>query len=113
MISKLLELEAVLLLLALLGVFLRRCGLINDSGRSFLTDLVTDVILPCNIFLSFLSTSCGETLRSSLPTVSSEERSVSPQEVDASLLAAHRGHERRHDDHGCSRGQSALSPTGT
>ena len=69
MISKLLELEAVLLLLALLGVFLRRCGLINDSGRSFLTDLVTDVILPCNIFLSFLSTSCGETLRSSLLTV--------------------------------------------
>ena len=69
MISRLLELEAVLLLLALLGVFLRKRGMLNDAGRSFLTDLVTDVILPCNIFLSFLGTAGGETLRSSLLTV--------------------------------------------
>jgi len=69
MVLNLLRLELVMVLLASAGVLLRRRGTITDEGRDCLTDLMMDLILPCNIFLSFIGKADWETLRASLLTV--------------------------------------------
>ena len=69
MIAELLRLELVLLLLTGLGCFLYRRQILTEGGRKCLTDIVTDVVLPCNIFLSFLGSGGVEVLRASLVTV--------------------------------------------
>ena len=56
-------------LLALLGVWFRRRGIITDQGRDCLTDVLMDLVLPCNIFLSFSSDTDRETLHSFLVTI--------------------------------------------
>jgi len=53
MLSKVLELELIMVLLILTGVFLRRKGALTDEGRDCITDILMQVVLPCNIFLSF------------------------------------------------------------
>ena len=53
MLSKVLELELIMILLILTGAFLRRKGTLTDAGRNCITDILMQVVLPCNIFLSF------------------------------------------------------------
>lgn len=53
MYQNILRLEGIMVLLVLCGVALRRRKLITDEGQDCLTDLMTTLILPCNIFLSF------------------------------------------------------------
>lgn len=69
MVFNLLRLELVMVLLAGAGVVFRRRGVVTDAGRDCLTDLMMDLILPCNIFLSFIGEADWETLRSSLLTI--------------------------------------------
>lgn len=69
MIKNVLQLELIMLLLALVGVWFRRRGVITDQGRDCLTDVLMDLVLPCNIFLSFPSDTDRETLRSFLVTI--------------------------------------------
>ena len=52
-ISRLLNLQGQLALLTLVGFVLTKKGLIDSKGRKCLTDLLIDVILPCNIIQSF------------------------------------------------------------
>lgn len=53
MLSKIMELELIMVLLILAGVLLRRRGILTDPGRDCITDLVMTLVLPCNIFMSF------------------------------------------------------------
>lgn len=53
MLSKVLELELIMVALILCGITLRRKGVITDAGRDCITDIMMQLILPCNIFLSF------------------------------------------------------------
>ena len=53
MIQNVLQLELIMVLLALMGVWLRRRDIITDQGRDCLTDVLMILVLPCNIFLSF------------------------------------------------------------
>ena len=69
MMAELLRLELVLVLLAGLGLFLCKRQFLVGDGQKCLTDIVTDVILPCNIFLSFLDSGGVKMLRASLVTV--------------------------------------------
>ena len=69
MLKDLLQLELIMVLLVLTGVWLRRRGTITDQGRDCLTDVLMTVVLPCNIFLSFKTDADMETLRSFLATI--------------------------------------------
>nr|WP_325194840.1 AEC family transporter [uncultured Oscillibacter sp.] len=69
MLKDLLQLELIMVLLVLAGVWLRRRGTITDQGRDCLTDVLMTVILPCNIFLSFKTDADMETLQSFLVTI--------------------------------------------
>lgn len=69
MMGNLLQLEYIMLLLGTAGFFLRRRNIITAAGQNCLTDLLLDVILPCNIFLSFETDVDAETLRSFAVTV--------------------------------------------
>ena len=52
--SNLINLQGMLFLLAATGVLLRKLNILPESAKRVLTDLVIDVILPCNIINSFL-----------------------------------------------------------
>lgn len=52
--SSLINLQGMLFLLVAAGVILRKMGILPDSAKQVLTDLVIDLILPCNIISSFL-----------------------------------------------------------
>lgn len=67
--AELIRLELVLALMALVGFFLQKCGILTSEGRKCLTDLIMDVLLPCNIFLSFLGSGGIEILKYSMITV--------------------------------------------
>lgn len=69
MYQNMLRLEGVMIVLVLCGVVLRRRNLITDGGQDCLTDLLMNVVLPCNIFLSFPQHTDLETLRSFLVTI--------------------------------------------
>ena len=49
----LLNLQGQLLLLLVIGAFLRRFGIFTGQTKAFLTDFVIYVTLPCSIILSF------------------------------------------------------------
>ncbi len=68
-VINLMRLELVMVLLAAAGVVLHRRGVITGAGQDCLTDLMMDLVLPCNIFLSFLGEADWETLRASLLTI--------------------------------------------
>lgn len=53
--SKLLELQFTIICLVGLGVILKRKRLIGDAGRKNITDLVINIVLPCNIVMSFVN----------------------------------------------------------
>ena len=53
--KQLMELELTIFILILCGAFFKRKGIIGEVGQKNLTDLVIDLILPCNIIVSFTS----------------------------------------------------------
>lgn len=55
-IQDLLDLQATIFILIIVGFILKRKKLISDQGKSAITDLVINIILPCNIVKSFLIT---------------------------------------------------------
>ncbi len=65
-LSNLLEMQVMLVLLMALGLFLSEIGMIDAAGRTLLTNLVINVLLPCSIVKSFLIDFDMETLRSCL-----------------------------------------------
>lgn len=69
MVKDLLQLEVIMVLLVLTGIWLRRRGTITDAGRDCLTDVLMIVIMPCNIFLSFETEANLETLQSFAVTI--------------------------------------------
>lgn len=62
----LLTLQAQLALLMIIGIWFSKKGIINDQGRKCLTDLVIDIILPCNIIQSFRIDFSWDVLKSTL-----------------------------------------------
>ena len=62
----LLTLQGQLALLVVVGIVLTRRGIITTQGRKCLTDLVIDIILPCNIIQSFRMEFSWEVLQSTL-----------------------------------------------
>ena len=52
MLAEIARLEGIMLLLVLCGALLQKKQVITPEGQSCLTDLLMDVILPSNIFLS-------------------------------------------------------------
>lgn len=52
-IDGLLELQAMMFLLMGVGVFLRKKNVLTKEGKNVLTDLVINLILPCNIISAF------------------------------------------------------------
>lgn len=63
--TDLLTLQGQLFLLLLTGAFFRRF-IVGESFQAGLTDVIIDLILPCNIVTSFLMEMNGELLRSTL-----------------------------------------------
>ena len=63
-----------------IGWYLRKKGLITEEGKKVLTDLVIDLILPCNIIQSFMIDMDKEILKKGTPSIwsSVEPRSLRP-----------------------------------
>ena len=59
MIAEMLQLMGEIVVLMLAGWFLRWRGIVTDSGRACLTDLIMYAILPCNILHAFLNVGTG------------------------------------------------------
>ena len=51
---EMLSLQETMFLLILTGVLIKKLKIIDAAGRKMLSDLLIDVILPCNIVESFL-----------------------------------------------------------
>lgn len=51
--SGLFEMQGMLFMVMILGLVLKRTGVVNESGKTLLTDLVIDVTLPASILKSF------------------------------------------------------------
>ena len=54
LLSQMLSLPETMILLILTGVLIKKLKIIDAAGRKMLSDLLIDVILPCNIVESFL-----------------------------------------------------------
>lgn len=67
--AELMRLEMVLALMTGVGLLLYKRRILTEDGRKCLTDIITDVLLPCNIFLSFLGSGGIEMLKLSMLTV--------------------------------------------
>ena len=52
--DNMISLEMTMFFLILTGFAVRRLGLVGDRGKEGITDLVVNLILPCNIIKSFL-----------------------------------------------------------
>ena len=52
-IDGLFDLQVMMFLLMAVGVVLRKMNIITKEGKSMMTDLVIDLILPCNIISAF------------------------------------------------------------
>ena len=50
--NNLFNMQGMLFAVMLLGLFLRKKGMITDEGKALLTDLVIDVTLPASILVS-------------------------------------------------------------
>lgn len=48
------ELQGMLLLMLLTGLIARKTGTITEAGKKSITDLIINIILPCNIISSFM-----------------------------------------------------------
>ena len=65
----LLDLQFMMFLLMGTGVFLKKKNIITGEGRKMLTDLIIDVILPCNIITAFAKPFDREILVSGVQTL--------------------------------------------
>lgn len=65
-LQSLFNLQIMMFLLMGVGVFLRKKNIITKEGRNVLTDLIVDVILPCNIIHSFQISLDGEVMKAGL-----------------------------------------------
>lgn len=61
-----LQMQGTLFLLILLGIYAQRRGIITSGNRKKYTDLIIEIILPCNIVNSFLIDWSYELLRNSI-----------------------------------------------
>ena len=52
-IDGLFDLQVMMFLLMAVGVVLRKMNIITKEGKGMMTDLVIDLILPCNIISAF------------------------------------------------------------
>jgi len=52
-IGQLMSLQAQLFLMILVGMYLRKKGIVDDAGKKCLTDICVNVVIPCNILKSF------------------------------------------------------------
>lgn len=66
---KLLLLQGTLFLLMTLGILFRRWKIVDESFQKGLTELIVDLVLPCNIVASFLVELDAEILRTSSATL--------------------------------------------
>ena len=64
--SAVLELQAILFLLMMAGLVLRRKSIVTPAGRACLTDLLIDLVLPCNIIHAFMIELSPDILRETL-----------------------------------------------
>ncbi len=53
--ADMLSVQLTLFCLIVAGILIKRIGILNDAGRKALSDLLINVILPCNIVRSFMS----------------------------------------------------------
>ena len=53
-ILSLFSLQGTLFAMMLIGAWLKKRGMIDEAGKRCLTDLCLNLIIPCNIFKSFL-----------------------------------------------------------
>ena len=65
-INSVIELQIILALLMVCGMVLTKKGVLTAAGRKCLTDLLIDLILPCNIINSFLIDLSADVLKASL-----------------------------------------------
>ena len=65
-INSVIELQIILALLMICGIVLTKKRVLTADGRKCLTDLLIDLILPCNIINSFLIDLSSEVLIASL-----------------------------------------------
>lgn len=61
--TELISLQLRMFLIMLIGLFFRKKNIISAEGKKNLTDLVIDLILPCNIVKSFMIAFDGDTLK--------------------------------------------------
>lgn len=61
-----LELQGILFLLMLIGIVLNKIKMIDATGRAYLTKLLINVILPCNIIYAFMVDFSTEVLYSAM-----------------------------------------------
>lgn len=52
--QQIIELQMIIFVIMLVGFILTKMNVIKPAGRKCLTDLLIDIILPCNIFCSFM-----------------------------------------------------------
>lgn len=62
-LSDVLEMQEIMFLLMGTGFVLRKLNIIDGKGRAYLTTLLIDLILPCNIIHAFMIEMNGEILR--------------------------------------------------
>ena len=61
---RLVELQAMLVLMMAAGLFLAKSGVVTKTGRQVLTDVTIKIFIPCNILKSFLGSMDLSILRS-------------------------------------------------
>lgn len=64
--QKLIVLQVTIFTLVAVGYFIKRTHLIGKEGRQNITDLVINIVLPCNIITSFLTKPTADTWRDCL-----------------------------------------------
>lgn len=67
--SGLFEMQIMLFMIILLGVFLRKCGLITAEGKNMISNLVINVTLPASILKSFQVEMTQEIFQSCLEVI--------------------------------------------
>ena len=62
--EELLSLQGSIFLLMLAGLVMKKIGIVGETGQKNMTDLVLNLILPCNIIRSFQIEFSWETMHS-------------------------------------------------
>ncbi len=69
MLTEILKLEFIMAMLIAVGAVMKTRGKITDEGQACLTNIVIDVIIPCNIIMSFIGQGNLDKLMESLPII--------------------------------------------